>query len=191
MTKLILITHPAVNIDANVPIDQWSLSEKGWEQAEQAFELDFWPNVDCIYSSQELKAYSMAKEAARRFGLPFDDTHKIADLGETRGRTFIPPDQFEAAVQEWYKDLDANINGWEPINVMSARVSACIDTLMANHLGETVVVVAHGGSGTMIKCHIQGIKPSRNEDPHQVAGGYFVADWDEKKLISDWKRFWV
>ncbi len=190
MTKLIVITHPAVIIDPLIPIDEWSLSEKGWKQVRQAFKLEFWTSVDVLYSSYELKAYSMAEKASKKFSIPFDSAHKIYDLGETRGRTFIPPDQFDQAVKEWYSDLDHNVNGWEPINTMSKRVSTCIDSLMRKHKNRTVAVIAHGGSGTMIKCHVQGIVPSQNEDPHKVAGGYFVADWEEKKIIRDWTRYW-
>lgn len=189
MTKLILFTHPAVNIDPNVPIDQWSLSKKGWEQAWQALDLSLWKEVNAIYASTELKAYSMAEKIAEKLNLPFDDSHKIYDLGETRNRIFIPPDQFEKAVEEWYHDLDQNINGWEPINIMSKRVSQSIDLLMSENIGKTVAIIAHGGSGTMIKCHIQGIPPLRNKDPHKIAGGYFVADWDSKKIIIDWERY--
>ena len=190
MTKLIYLTHPAVNIDAKTPIDEWSLSEKGWEQAKQSLELSFWKDVDVLYASTELKAYSMAEMIAEEFDIVFDDSHRILDLGETRGRSFIPPDQFEEAVKEWYRDLDNNINGWEPINAMSKRVSDCIDKLMSHHQDDTVAVVGHGGSGTMVKCHIQGVKPTRNDDPHEVAGGYFIADWDARTILQDWKRFW-
>lgn len=190
MTKLIYLTHPAVNIDSQTPIDQWSLSDKGWEQAKQSLELDFWKSVDVLYASTELKAYSMADMIANEYNIPFDDAHKIYDLGETRGRTFIPPDQFEEAVKEWYQDLDHNIHGWEPINEMFKRVGVCIDRLMANHHDKTVAIVGHGGSGTMVKCHIMGITPRRNDDPHEVAGGYFIADWDNKRIAQDWKRYW-
>lgn len=190
MTKLILFTHPAVSIDPSIPIDHWDLSEEGFKQAKQALDLDLWKNVDVIYSSTELKAYGMAEKIAQKYNLEFDDSHKIYDLGETRNRTFIPPDAFDEAVGEWYRDPDHNINGWEPINVMNLRVSKCIDALMDKCTGQTVAIVAHGGSGTMIKCHIQGIPPSRSEDPHKISGGYFIADWDNKRIIKDWERYW-
>ncbi len=190
-TKLIYFTHPSVHIDAETPISEWHLSEKGWEQAHQAINMDIWKEVDVMYASTELKAYSMAEKIAQKHGIPFDKSHKIEDLGETRNRTFIPPKKFEDAVTEWYRDLGNNVNGWEPINSMSKRIANTTDKLMSMHPGKTVAIVGHGGAGTLTKCHIKGIEPRREEDPHNLAGGYFIADWDNKKILKDWQKFWM
>ena len=186
MTKLYFITHPSVTIDSSVPIDQWNLSEKGLEAANKLLEHDFIKEFGVIYSSAEPKAITVAEMVSSKINVPI--TNKVKDLGEIRGRTFIPPEIFVEATKNWFDNPTQNINGWESRDDTQKRIVDCVSKIMASENGKIVAIVGHGGTGTLLKCHIKGIEPLQTEDqPGQ--GCYFIADWDNQKLIQDWVKF--
>lgn len=188
MTKLIYITHPAVVIDPNIPIDEWELSEEGLVAVDRLLQLDFWQEVKYLYTSEEKKAYKVGEAVEVKFGLQFE---KIKDLGEAdRSSTGIisPVEEYMKVVQEAYKNLALGVRGWESHLEMMLRNAKVIDQLKQKHQGETLAIIGHGGSGTTLKCYIKKVLPAFAEDP-QKTGCYFVADLDQGEILADWEKY--
>lgn len=188
MTKLIFITHPAVIIDPKTPIDQWSLSEKGRQEVEALGSENFWNSVDVIYSSSEPKATTVVGIVSKKRSIALPPDYKRDCLGEIRNRTFIEPSKFSVAVGEWYAHLTENPNGWESVADAQKRIVECVTSLMTKNKGKTVVMVGHGGTGTLLLCQIKGATPSFDDDP-LTTGCIAVYDWDNQKIISPWKKY--
>jgi len=86
MTKLYYITHPSVNLDKLKLPHEWGLSEKGFDEAKKLIEMNFWKEVDKVYSSFEPKSWQVADLVNEKYGLEYE---KIQDLGEA-DRTKTP-----------------------------------------------------------------------------------------------------
>jgi broad specificity phosphatase PhoE len=51
-----------------------------------------------------------------------------------------------------------------------------------------VAIVAHGGVGTLLLCHLSGLPISRDQDqPSTNGGNYFAFDRDTLRLIQGWR----
>lgn len=188
MTKLIFITHPSVVVDPLIPIDEWQVSKEGLMQVEDLFSSTVLLNINSIYSSTEDKALTVAKIIADKYFIMFNQEHQLKCLKEIKNRLFIPPDKFLQATKKWFDHPKDNVNDWESRNDAEQRIVNCVTNIMSKEENNTVVIVGHGGTGTLLKCHIKKVDPSQSED-QQSQGCYFVADWDKQELISDWIRF--
>jgi len=187
MTKLIYISHPSVNIDQKIPVDQWTLSDKGLYEVQNLLEKELWKEVDVIYSSKETKASTVAKMAANKFSIVHFEEK---DLGETdRSSTgFIQSEEYMNVVQEAYANIETGTRGWESHNHMMERNGKVLDKIKELHFNKTIAVVGHGGAGTTIKCYIKRIAPSFHEDPKKT-GCYFIADLDNGDILQDWVKY--
>jgi broad specificity phosphatase PhoE len=188
MSKLIYITHPEVTVDPEVPIDQWELSEEGFDSVERLLEWDLFDEVDYVYTSEEKKAYTVAEQIKRKCGI---DYAKIKDLGEMdRSSTGVisPKEKYMEAVKSAYENPASGINGWESHLAVMLRNAKVIEELAKNHKDKTIMIVGHGGAGTTIKCFIKKILPNFSEDP-QETGCYFIANLDKWEVIQDWVKY--
>lgn len=187
MTKLIYITHPAVNLDKTKLPHEWGLSEKGFEEAKKLIEKDFWSEVNVIYSSTEPKAVQVAQLASEKYGIK---SFQEKDLGEAdRTKTpFLPFEEYMSAIKECYINPTTNIKGWESHHHMMERNINALQKIKENNLGKTIVIVGHGGAGTTLKCYLKGVELQFSEDPQQT-GCMFIADLDNKILLQDWQKY--
>ena len=96
MNKLYFITHPEVEIDPDIEIAKWPLSEVGLARMRNFLETDWVKNIEAIYSSTEQKAIDGAKVLAEHLELPFV---KVEELGENdRSSTgFLERDEWKTA----------------------------------------------------------------------------------------------
>jgi broad specificity phosphatase PhoE len=188
MTKLIFITHPDVIIDKDIPIDKWKLSPDGLETVERLSSESFWSEVEIIYSSSEPKASTVAEIIALKSHVPLAKEYKKECLCEVLHRTFIEPDLYAVAVEKWYLDPTGHPQGWESVNEAQKRIVACVSEIMLQNRDKTVVIVGHGGTGTLLKCFIKGVSPSYQEDPQQT-GKYLICNWGEKEVITEWIKY--
>jgi len=188
VTKLVFITHPSVVIDEFTPIDQWNLSEEGIEQAQRLSSLQELSKFDTLYSSPEPKSVTVALMLSDYYHklLPID--HKVVGLKEIHGRRFIPPEIFKEATKMWFDNPTQNPNGWESLKEAQKRIVFTIENIMSKEKDNTVVIVGHGGTGTLLKCSIKKVKPVIEED-QSSQGSYFVADWDTRSLVKDWQQY--
>lgn len=188
MTKLIYITHPEVEIDHEIPIDQWKISDKGMGSISRLLELNIGDKVTKVYTSQEYKAYVVAEKLAEKYNVEFE---KIAELGEadrSSTGTISPPEEYMKVVMSAYDNLALGVRGWESHLEMMLRNAKIIETLRREHKGESIIIVGHGGAGTTVKCFVKRVLPSFAEDP-QKTGCYFIADLDKWEILEDWKKY--
>ena len=78
--KLYFITHPAVNIDPNIPVYKWSISEEGWRQVLNLANEPFWKEVDAIFASTEQKANKAAEFWSQKFDIPLTLVDGIEEI---------------------------------------------------------------------------------------------------------------
>lgn len=188
MTKLIYITHPAVEVQQDIPVNKWHISDDGWKQTMRLVRKPFWAHVDTIYSSQEPKAKSVADEVeAHHVNLKFPIPFGNEELGEIdRSSTgYIGSEGYPKAMEQFYLHPSGSYNGWETAEAATERTLRVISHIMDDNLNKTVAIIGHGAVGTLLICYLKNISPTMKEDP-KVPGCLVTIDWDNKKVLSEW-----
>ena len=185
--KIYFVTHPDVVIDPAIPVPQWSLSARGKRRMQSLLSQDWMPQVDAIYCSAEQKAIDGAAILAEAHGLP---VHRVAGLGENdRSATgYLPKGEFEATADAFFAQPSESIRGWERAIDAQARIIGAVERLASTTPGSgSIVIVSHGGVGTLLLCHLKGVGISRAEEqPGTTGGNYFCFDMPEGRLAHGW-----
>ena len=137
--RLILVRHAQVDPRADVAPHEWQLSERGRRDAEALARWPGWNGVTVVASSSEPKAVETATPIAAAAGveLPVED-----DLREVRrGSELLSHEAHVARVSAYLEG--ASVRGWEPWEQARRRITACIDRLVADAVGD-VAVISHG-----------------------------------------------
>ena len=185
---LYFVTHPDVVIDPAIPVTQWPLAERGRSRIRCLLSKDWMPHIVAIYCSTEQKAIDGAAVLSEALGMP---VHYVAALGENdRSATgYLPKTKFEATADAFFARPSERICGWESAIDAQSRIVGAV-----KHIGSTapgtgpIVIVSHGGVGTLLLCHLKGVSISRREEQPGAAGGnYFLFQMLEGILVHGWK----
>ncbi len=151
-TRIIAIRHgeTAWNVDTRIQGQlDIPLNATGRWQAQRLGEALVGEPITAVYSSDLWRAYETALSVAGAVGLPITTAEGLRErgFGVFQGRTFA---EIEAELPEqallWRKrDPAFAPEGGECLNDFRDRVLACVGALAAQHPGELIAVVAHGG----------------------------------------------
>lgn len=186
MTTAFFITHPEVVVNRSCPVPRWHLADVGIARMRTFAFGTALQNLGAVWSSDETKAIEAAGILAARFGLP---VHVSAHLHENdRSATgFLPPEEFEEAANAFFANPTISIRGWETAAVAQQRVRDAFAAIISDHTGGDVAVVAHGGVGTLMLCHLLNVPIDRKYDqPSQ--GHYWALNIEENSVIHQWQR---
>lgn len=152
-TRIIAIRHgeTAWNVDTRIQghIDI-ALNDRGLWQAEQAAQALHGETVHAVYTSDLLRAHATAQAVARSTGAPLvaEPLLRERHFGQFQGRTFAEIEtQLPDDAQRWRKRDPhyAPPGGGESLVTLRERIEGAVATLARPHLGEQIVLVAHGG----------------------------------------------
>lgn len=150
-TELLLVRHgqskdvvPGSDESLDPP-----LSETGAAQA-TALAARLQPkHIDAIYSSDLARAVSTALPIAESHDLPLTQRQELREIwlgdwerGEFRRRAHVRDPEWMAFAESGRWDF---VPGSEGDDAFRARVRKAIDRIVADHEGQTIVVVCHGG----------------------------------------------
>lgn len=184
MPTLWYVTHPEVRIEAQVPVGQWGLNERGLERARAACAQPWMASVERIISSDETKALELAAIVAVDRGLPIEVRPAMAETDRER-RGFLPPDEYAPVSEEWFANpVDAGTTQWEPAAAVQQRVLDGLADVFAGD--QSVLVAGHGGSGTLLWCALTGT-PIASEHDQPFAGHYFRVDLATRQVVHGWR----
>lgn len=152
-TRIIAVRHgeTAWNVDTRIQGQlDIPLNEKGrWQAQRLARALAASEPMAALYSSDLLRAWDTAKSIADSTGLAVvtDTGLRERAFGRFEGKTFV---ELEASWPQetlrWReRDPDWAPPGGESLLEVRARVLQTVDTLAAQHVGEQIVLVSHGG----------------------------------------------
>lgn len=149
---------------------------------------DWIPHVAAIYCSAEQKAIDGAEMLSAALGLPFSI---VAALGENdRSATgYLPKTEFEAAANAFFARPRESIRGWERAIDAQARIRSAVEQIGSTAPGVgPIVIVSHGGVGTLLLCDLKGVPISRlEEQPGATGGNYFLFRMPMGALVHSWK----
>ncbi|MCB1123925.1 MAG: phosphoglycerate mutase family protein [Verrucomicrobiae bacterium] len=190
MSLVYFITHPEVVIDAEVPVPQWPLSEKGRARMNDFVAKDWVHGVTSVYCSTEKKAIDGAAILSEQLGLTYTT---IEELGENdRSSTgFLPKEAFEAMADRFFNNPEQSVEGWERAIDAQARIVQAVSSLIRTDTGDgDIAIVSHGGVGALLLCHLSGSPISRSMDQPGGGGGNVICfEKDTLRLVHGWKSF--
>jgi len=184
--EILFLTHAEVEIDPAVPVPDWGLNARGRER-HAAFAGD--PMLDgvvAVFSSTERKAIEGATSVAERLGLT---VNQRAALGENnRSATgYLPPDEFWPVVDRFFADPETSVRGWERACDAQARIVEAVRAVLDEASAGKVLIVSHGGVGTLLRCHLAGRAITRAEgQPNSGGGCWFAFSRDLTTAPTDW-----
>ncbi|MBS8262222.1 histidine phosphatase family protein [Roseibium polysiphoniae] len=182
MTFCIYLTHPQVQIDPEVPVPDWGLSELGRQRAEAAVQLPWAASIRHVISSAERKAIETGEIFVRSFGLPVTPIEVLHE-NDRSATGFLPPDEFEQVADQFFAHPDQSVRGWETAHGAQERIVSGISACLADiEETEPVLFTGHGGVGTLLKCHLMNVPISRSHD--QSGGGGCWYRFEKSDLLK-------
>lgn len=185
MPNLVVVTHPDVSINPDVPVTDWGLDEVGRRRAVAFATSGTLAPVTHIWASAERKAHETARILAAPRSIPIAiEPH----LGENdRGSTgFLPRDAFEAAADAFFASPHTSFRGWETALAAQERIRNAVAKIIDRHAGGDLAIVTHGAVGTLLWCAFSGHPIDRRHDqPGQ--GHYWRADLSTLKPEAGWR----
>lgn len=174
MPRVLIVSHPEVIVDPDIPVTDWRLSGSGRQKAARFAMSDRIANVTHVWSSTETKARETARIIARPRDLPISFDDRLCE-NDRRATGFLPPVLFGAAANAFFAEPGASFRGWETAFDAQARIVQAVRDIAEHHVSGDVAVVTHGAVGTLLYCHLQGLTIDRAHDqPGQ--GHYWSAD---------------
>ena len=162
MTTLLLARHGETDWNRDgrwQGLSDTRLNDLGREQAQElAAGLD--DAVDVIYSSDLARARETAEIVAARLRLEvrFDSRLRERGFGAWEGLTTTEiEDQFAESHHRWRAGEGAGADDAEPFADFAARIHSFLEDAVQRHPGETLLVIAHGGSIRVIHALATGL----------------------------------
>jgi broad specificity phosphatase PhoE len=188
--RALYVTHPQVQIDANVPVPLWGLSQDGRLRAEAFAARGVVPDGAMIFSSSETKAMQLATILAEPIGATVVSAHTMGE-NDRSATGFLPPTQFEEMADRFFARPEVSAQGWERAIDAQARIVAAVKAALETvPAGVPAVFCGHGAVGTLLKCHVGRRAIARSEDQsrhaHRGGGNCFAFDLDAMKLGGEW-----
>ena len=106
--------------------------------------------VDCIYSSDLCRAVETVRPLSEQLSLPIRKDARLREyfMGEWEGKSFsevqelFPKTYQTLKTEPWLVRYD----GGESVNDVYLRVRECLDEIIRENEGKTVVIASHGGA---------------------------------------------
>jgi broad specificity phosphatase PhoE len=111
-----------------------------------------------------------------------------------RRRTRLAIDDFEATVDAFFAQPLQSVRGWEPAADAQSRIVRAVELAVSQTPDRgDIAIVGHGGTGTLLYCHLAGVAIDRRYDqPATNGGNWFTFDWASRKLLCDgWQSIGV
>jgi broad specificity phosphatase PhoE len=185
MPAVFFITHPDVAIDASVPVADWALDRRGRARMQAMVTASWIKAVRDIFASNECKARDAAQILADGLGL--GGYAVVEELGENdRSATgYLPPQEFEAVVEAFFAQPQTSVRGWEPAANAQTRIVGAVEQVLSQTSGDgDLAIVGHGGTGTLLYCHLARLPIDRRYDqPATNGGNWFAFDRASRGLL--------
>ena len=180
------LSHPQVRIDPAIPVPQWGLSEIGRKRVAGLVSSGALAGTQTVVSSAERKAVETAELIAAALGVKVIVREAMHE-NDRSATGFLPPDEFDRVADAFFANPDINVRGWERATDAQARiVNETQDILAAAPEGD-VLLVGHGGVGTLLYCHFAGVPIDRRYDQPAGGGNFFAIERLTGRTLHGWR----
>lgn len=190
MTRLYLVRHGDVDaVDLFYGHLDLSLSPRGVTQLQTAARTLAEVNIDAVYCSDLQRAVQSARLIAEPHGLspverPAFREMKMGDLEGTRRSDLLKLHPELKGIH--YSDMYSYRfpGGGENLQDVAARVQPELESMLWDHTGHTIVLVAHNSVNRVILGHALGLSLERVFDFKQQFGCINCIDYGERIRVG-------
>ena len=180
------LSHPQVKIDPAVPVPDWGLSDLGRQRTEAMAGKPWILGYRRIVSSTERKAIETAEVLAGRLGVPVDIRPSMHENDRT-ATGFLPPPEFEATADLFFRHSEESIRGWERAVDAQARIIGAVARALAEAPETPTIFVGHGGVGTLLQCFCARQAIARAHDQPAGGGNHYCFDFEKQLVLYGWR----
>lgn len=192
VSNVYYITHPDVVVDPEVPVPRWPLSEIGRARMRELLEAKWVRGLGALYCSTEQKALDGAEILGEGLSLSWEALESLCE-NDRSATGFMAREEFEGVVERFFAEPEKSVRGWETAADAQRRIVAGVDEVVGRSPGRDLAIVAHGGVGNLLLCHVKGVpisqsqeQPLQGPEPGRVGGCWFSFEAASRKLVSDW-----
>ncbi len=183
--QVVFLTHPEVAARPDVPVPDWDLSPRGRRRLECLPAAPWAPHLTGVVSSAERKALASADFLAEALHLTVTVDEALGE-NDRSATGYLPPAEFEAVAGEFFARPHESVRGWERAVDAQRRIVAAVGRAVSGATGD-LLVVSHGGVGSLLLCHLLGVPIDRRYDqPGQ--GSWFRFDPATRRVPHGWRR---
>jgi broad specificity phosphatase PhoE len=180
------LSHPQVNIDPDVPVPQWGLSEIGRQRARAVRHATALQNTKLIVCSAETKAMETATIIADGLDLNYD-VRPASHENDRSATGYLKGVEFENAANEFFAHPETSFRGWETAVDAQARIVADASAVLKSWQNGDILMIGHGGVGTLLYCHFAMLPIQRIRDQTAGGGNYWEMAIPECQIIQGWQ----
>lgn len=158
------------------------ITETGRLQMEAIAERLRLVDIDIIYSSDLTRAERGARIIGRHHNKPYFKKRELREIyfGNWEGMSIS---EIEREYPGEFEKRNADIADYRPpgngesMRDVSKRIRSCLDNILAEHMGNTILIVAHGGVNRLILCKALGMDISSLFNIQQDFGCLNIIDY--------------
>lgn len=180
------LTHPQVQIDPAVPVPQWGLSEIGRRRVAGLAASGVLSDTRMVVSSAERKAIETAEPIAAALGVALIVREAMHE-NDRSATGYLPPAEFERTADAFFANPEASVRGWERAADAQARIVRETRAVLASAPDGDVLLVGHGGVGTLLYCHFACLPIARSQDQAAGGGNLFAVRRTTGKVLHGWR----
>lgn len=179
------LSHPEVVIDPETPVPEWRLSRTGRERILAARNAPWLRACQRIVTSGETKAVETTALIAGATGALIEVREAMHE-NDREATGFLPPAAFETVADAFFANPHQSVRGWERAIDAQTRILAELEAVMATQpANENLLLVGHGGVGTLLYCALAGHAIDRRFDQPR-AGSVFAIDATTRRPLFGW-----
>ncbi len=185
MGTVYFITHPEVVIDPERPVPRWHLSDLGIARMRALAASAIMQGVTSIWASTETKAIEGAGLLAGARGLPVS-VHAGLDENDRSATGYLPHEEFQRIADAFFARPQESVRGWERAIDAQHRVIGAFGTITSEAPAGDIAIVAHGGVGTLLYCHLAKQPIGRQHD-QPTQGCYWSCERETHAPLHAWR----
>ncbi|HWV80659.1 MAG TPA: histidine phosphatase family protein [Hyphomicrobiaceae bacterium] len=185
MSTIFFITHPEVVVEPTRPIARWHLSDMGIARMRAFAASSAMSEIRSIWASTETKAIESAGILAGAHGLPIS-IHPGLDENDRSATGYLPPEEFQRTADAFFANPHESVRGWERAIDAQRRVATAFEAIVTGSSPGDIAIVAHGGVGTLLYCHLAKLAISRQHD-QPAQGCYWSCARDRRVSHHAWR----
>lgn len=179
------LSHPQVHVDHAVPVPDWGLSDIGRLRTARVSQATTLKKTAMIISSSERKAVETAELLAAPLHLAVHEYPKTHE-NDRSATGFLPPALFEETANRFFARPDESVDGWERADEAQTRIVTEVLSVLHNAPPGDILMVGHGGVGTLLYCHFAKVPISRSFDQPDGGGNFFSIDRATQEPLHHW-----
>lgn len=151
---LIFIRHAQTKIDKDIPIKEWDLTEKGYEDSERIKDVQEFQDINILISSAEKKAYLTIKPLSDKLKKEIIQINDLNEIDRSNAGA-LSKEEYDGMKIKIFQDLNFTDHGWETCNHALKRFSEAIEEIDKKYQKEKILISTHGTVMTLYFAKLQ------------------------------------